>query len=1030
MNRLFSCLGLVGVLFSIPCWGSQNDSGYNPQKEIEPVQLDDEMRQNNMEQRDDIHHFTSMPPLRAQDLPYATKDIDSPPLASLLPTKSYLEPTTSSTYLEMKPFKLSPFKHSLILELDLQSSDLLKTDLSKLGSQFNVSPPLFCASFLQKGFNFFDPPKRNKPLVRGGINLPDIDYAELGIVSTFKGLGVNIEDKYELSNYFIAHPMLISSYPTLILKDFISASHTTIEDLFLGKRLAKRQIESLTEEEALELFEYLTSSICTPTEEEVRLEEFLADTRVREIICRASQGPKDYIFNAFAKNKSLSQRDLATLIATDGFLYHVANNDRFYFSEEGSESLCLSLLTNDIQGKIIIPLLKHERVVSHLIKIPANSDGETPLASALYSAIITNKPKRVDALFSNPIIFQHLSSLHDSKEMNIIVKYLMTSIALNIDSAIPLFYKKQVVLDHLLELLSLSTGRDKDRLRTFILAGMMSSFSLRSADEIRDLTNTSVMKFINMNPEMIPLIIDAAIINRNHELAKVFLEDEGINLPNDLILKAIRIPNIWKALSSVRQTALLEKATLVDPGLTLTKLHDEHRLLLATEHLLTRHPLLEEDMRFYDSALADKYQELMRQEKVTGVNDDKYFEILAQKAELENEFSTRLDVLRNGKTSSLPWLYDHETFTQAGRFLGQGVKTLVVELNQLPEVQKDRLLKTHLDDKTSYKKKVIGSKAKHNIGVTSLVSQMAPLSKIVSTSLVKLREIDADIQAGVYPFINCSWGPTQAIDEEKPISIFSSYKTLNELLGRTDVVLIQAAGNEGLSLSSPDPSGEPSGIVYSKLLNRLEPEQLSNLILALNLNPDNTLASSSNTPGYSSKIFQNSLCAQGSRTFWLDEMGHDYIPVIDGGTSSAAPIITGAAAVLKSYKPHFSPIQIKNCFLHSALREFMLYNDHNKTNTHVYECVPKPDTEVRQIPFSFSDYGMGILNLKSAFIYADILDTYLAERIAQKNEAPLTFEEYEILRKNLNTKTDAAEILSSRSSISRNFDTSKEEQEM
>gem|GEM_PF-2717984 len=211
-------------------------------------------------------------------------------------------------------------------------------------------------------------------------------------------------------------------------------------------------------------------------------------------------------------------------------------------------------------------------------------------------------------------------------------------------------------------------------------------------------------------------------------------------------------------------------------------------------------------------------------------------------------------------------------------------------------------------------------------------------------------------------------------------------------------MLIQAAGNESLSLSYPDLEGDPVGIFYSRLLNRLEPKQMTNLILAINLKPTNEIMSSSNTPGSSISILRNSLSAQGSQVYWLDEAGDEYLPIQDGGTSSAAPEITGAAALIRSYKPHFSPILVKACLLHSGVREFMIYGDDGKPREWIYENKPKEELNVLQRLYSFEKYGMGILNVKSAYVFSDILEAHLTDLKEKNIETPLTFEIYESLR--------------------------------
>ncbi len=221
------------------------------------------------------------------------------------------------------------------------------------------------------------------------------------------------------------------------------------------------------------------------------------------------------------------------------------------------------------------------------------------------------------------------------------------------------------------------------------------------------------------------------------------------------------------------------------------------------------------------------------------------------------------------------------------------------------------------------------------------------------------------------------------------------------MLGRSDIVLIKSAGNEGASLDNPASTEDIAGKVFSRLLNRLKPEETTNLILAVNLDPTNEVAKSSNTPGTSSYIYRMTISAQGSKTFWLDETGHDHRPLQDGGTSSAAPIATGAALLLQSYKPAFSPVLVKACLLHSAQREFPIYGEDGIVTRGVYETTPSlrwTQENLLQEQYSFSKYGMGILNIRAAFQYADLLERHLSLR---EGNTSVTFEELEDLRKRL-----------------------------
>ena len=222
------------------------------------------------------------------------------------------------------------------------------------------------------------------------------------------------------------------------------------------------------------------------------------------------------------------------------------------------------------------------------------------------------------------------------------------------------------------------------------------------------------------------------------------------------------------------------------------------------------------------------------------------------------------------------------------------------------------------------------------------------------------------------------------------------------MLGVNHTVIVQAAGNESVDLSDPVPGDQPRGIFFSKLAKRLTPDQWGNFILAVNLKPTLGVSDSSNTPGSKPNIYRNTLSAQGSMTHWLDETGQDYIPVKDGGTSSAAPIITAAGVLLKSYKPHFTAKMVKDCLLHSARREFTVKS---KTgDVYVYEHAPKKEIEgqddvMRQKHFSHDTYGMGILDVERAMKFADRLERLITEEYGRfEPHVFLSYDDYEVLR--------------------------------
>lgn len=535
--------------------------------------------------------------------------------------------------------------------------------------------------------------------------------------------------------------------------------------------------------------------------------------------------------------------------------------------------------------------------------------------------------------------------------------------------------------DHVFSSLSLDDLLSK----IYFEVGLKMALSERSSDVIETLLHKGILGYIGGNQDILRDVMKNGHNDRNIHLVSRLCRTFAETISPDQLKQLILIPAFWETFNGDLKALLLKRVQEVDSLMTEEELHKRHQHLNSYEHAVVGHPLLADDMDSLGFEGSKAYRQL-------SVEEMDVVEREALKKELEQKF------LQSLSAKIVPWIHSEAYEAFRSKILGQGTVALVVELDLLPEHQRTRLLSRHLSEKTVFSEKLGG--AYHNIGVTSLMAQMAPLAKITSTKTSELSGLQEDLSSGKHPFINCSWGPCGDLKVTNgSFSIFSSHKELNDLLGRNDVVLIQAAGNEQAVLSDPDSTEDISGKVYAALLNRVEPEKFVNLILAINIKPNNQISDSSNMPGHQVKIQRNALSAQGCGTFWLDETGHRHRPLSDGGTSSAAPIITGAAVLLQSYKPDFSPVLIKECLLHSALREFPVYGDDETLKHVVYESSSQKLTDEK---YSFAKYGMGILNVPRALAYADLLEGHLKTRT---EESPMTFEEFESLRVKLPLRT-------------------------
>ncbi len=833
-----------------------------------------------------------------------------------------------------------------------QSNESIYASASLVNDDFLVKPIISPILPDPSPLIMLKPPR--KPTIRGRVELPYIDPKELGIVDLFKGYGVDISSIYD----FQSNPILFNP----IIKDF--------------------KFELISSYKLTNLLIYPFGQVSPLDQNEGGRPKYDLTART---------------FDPYQIENQLLKSPIDQLNETEIIrLFKWLTYDRVFADHDADSFGKLKELIQDPRSREII--------------LAASKEAEGHIQKAI-SKLPFLKPKVIKILFSNSEIVDHLGTQITEKGRDLLLENLMMSVYLNFDDFIPLFYKSQFVFRHLLSTIKSKKTDALVDLKTeeeiIFEAGLVMSFSSQKDSGLEKLAHPTLITYIEQNPQVLSRLVTQSIEERNPQSARLLIENPRLPITLELLQDAINIPALWDVLTEMTQQDLLKKVQTVKSTFTIQQLQQNHRLLKASEHALTGHPKLLDDMTLYVPDLAQRYQEVTVKLQETDVSQESYLDLFMQKKELEKAFLNKLKELNEGALLTPPWSHAEADYAYSHKIFGQGVTSLVVELAELPEYQKDKLLKERLGERTSYGKKARRSKTRHNIGVTSLVAQMAPLTKVISSTTRQIETLKDAIQAGEFPFINCSWGPASALDENKTISIFSSVDILNNLLGREDIVLIKSAGNEGLSLSVPDLKGDPAGILFSKLLNKLDSKQMTNLILAINLKPTNEVMLSSNTPGSLINIFRNSLSTQGSGVYWLDEAGDEYLPIQDGGTSSAAPEITGAAALVRSYKPHFSPILIKACLLHSGVREFMIYGDDGKPRQWIYESKPKEGLNMPQIQYSFEKYGMGILNVKSACIFSGILDTYLADLKEKNIETPLSFEIYESLRGKLTEKLNS-----------------------
>jgi subtilisin family serine protease len=190
-----------------------------------------------------------------------------------------------------------------------------------------------------------------------------------------------------------------------------------------------------------------------------------------------------------------------------------------------------------------------------------------------------------------------------------------------------------------------------------------------------------------------------------------------------------------------------------------------------------------------------------------------------------------------------------------------------------------------------------------------------------------LSAIDSQIGLGAN-ILSLSWGRSDA-DASTVLAYKKKFKRYEER--RLDVLFVCAAGNDNKPMDGTHCF--PGGF------------NLSNIITVGSIKNDGTNLSSS----MSSNNFEVSLAAPGEEAIFYKDKTLSYKNRHYGGTSMAAPMVAGAAAIIRSLNSSLNASEIKTILLHTARPTVKVGSKEVRVPQKVGGCVLAVDRAVQRV---------------------------------------------------------------------------------